>query len=43
MAPGDERGGDRGPGGPTEDLLDSWKDIASYLQRDVRTATLGNR
>ena len=32
-----EQAGGRGEVGSTTDVLDSWKDIASYLQRDVRT------
>jgi len=32
-----DRAGGRGEAGSTADVLDSWKDIASYLQRDVRT------
>lgn len=32
-----EQAGGRGEVSSTADVLDSWKDIASYLQRDVRT------
>ena len=38
VEPGGKQGGGRGGDvGTTADFLDSWKDIARYLQRDVRT------